>query len=277
MHCELTPDPARFLALAGPFLASRPVEHNVLLTAAARARTGGEPCRSGWVRDGDRVVGAVVQSPDTHRAALSPMPAEAVPVVVERLAEDGPDLAGIEGEAATAARFAGTWASARRVAVHPVEARRLYRLGDLLIPEGVPGRLRPAGQDDVGLLLDWRAASDWEQGVDPASATAPERTRRRIDDGEGWLWEVDGEPVATTFATPPVAGASRLRFVYTPPGHRRRGYAGACVAALSARLRATGTPHCLLYTRLANPTSNAVYQRLGYEPVGEVLVFRFAL
>lgn len=277
LRCELTTEPARFLSVAGPFLASRPVEHNLLLTVTARARAGGEPGRWGWVRDGDDVVGALVQSPTSFRATLSPMPADAVRLVVQRLADEVADLPGVEGEAATSAWFAGDWASSRRVAAHPIEGLRLYRLGRLVRPDGVPGRLRPADAGDAALLREWRAASDREQGVDPPPWSTPDRIKHRIEGGEGWLWEVDGQPASVAFATPPVAGGSRIGFVYTPPGHRRRGYAGAAVAALSAHLRTGGTPHCLLYTRLANPTSNAVYQRLGYEPVAEILVYRFDL
>ena len=63
--------------------------------------------------------------------------------------------------------------------------------------------------------------------------------------------------------------------VYTPPEHRGRGYATSCVAALSARLLAEGRRFCFLFTDAANPTSNAIYQRIGYVPVAEVQEYRF--
>jgi uncharacterized protein len=58
--------------------------------------------------------------------------------------------------------------------------------------------------------------------------------------------------------------------VYTPPALCRRGYASACVAALSARLLTEGRRLCFLYTDLANPTSNAIYQKIGYRPVYDI-------
>lgn len=276
MRCELTDDPGELLAVAGQFLASRPVEHNLLLTLAERARSSEVPSRWGWVSDGDDVVGVEGQVPATYRAALSPMPAEAAVVLAERLAREVPDLPGIEAEAATAARFAGAWVTVRRVAARPIDGRRLYRLGRLVEPPGGPGRLRQAVTDDVGLLNEWRAAFDWEAGGDPPPGYARPHLRQRIEAGEAWLWEVDGQPVSGAFATPPAAGASRIGFVYTPPPQRRRGYAAACVGALSAHLLAGGIEHVLLFTHLANPTSNALYQRLGYEPLSEILLYRFA-
>ena len=62
--------------------------------------------------------------------------------------------------------------------------------------------------------------------------------------------------------------------VYTPPERRRRGYAGACVAALSAAALDVAD-ECILYAQLANPTSNGLYRRLGYEAVAEGLIYRF--
>jgi predicted GNAT family acetyltransferase len=63
--------------------------------------------------------------------------------------------------------------------------------------------------------------------------------------------------------------------VYTPPEHRGRGYASACVAALSAHVLATDADTCILFTQLANPTSNAIYRAIGYEPVMEVTRYGF--
>jgi len=62
--------------------------------------------------------------------------------------------------------------------------------------------------------------------------------------------------------------------VYTPPAYRRRGYASACGAALSQLILDAGRRFCFLYTDLANPTSNQIYQQIGYEHVSYVIVLR---
>ena len=67
----------------------------------------------------------------------------------------------------------------------------------------------------------------------------------------------------------PTPGGIRLGPVYTPPERRRRGYATSLVAEVSARLLESGRRRCFLYTDLANPTSNAIYRRIGYEQVAE--------
>ena len=92
--------------------------------------------------------------------------------------------------------------------------------------------------------------------------------------GRLWLWE-DGEPVAMASAPAAVYGVARVGVVYTPPDRRGRGYAAGVVAALSEHLLSGEADTCILYTQLSNPTSNAIYQRLGYQAVAEILTYRF--
>jgi predicted GNAT family acetyltransferase len=101
-----------------------------------------------------------------------------------------------------------------------------------------------------------------------------ERARLFIASGRLHLWEADGQLTTSTFASSPEAGVVRIGFVFTPPEQRGRGYASALVAAVSSATLRDGA-RCILYTQLANPTSNAIYQRLGYRPIGELVRYAF--
>jgi predicted GNAT family acetyltransferase len=90
------------------------------------------------------------------------------------------------------------------------------------------------------------------------------------------LWEVAGEPVAMAGRTRVAAGMARIGPVYTPPSHRRRGYGAVVTAATSRSALDAGAEHVLLFTDLANPTSNGVYQRIGYRAVSDCLALSFA-
>jgi predicted GNAT family acetyltransferase len=96
---------------------------------------------------------------------------------------------------------------------------------------------------------------------------------RYLDEHSGWIW-VDDVPVSMARAAPVAGGVARIGPVYTPPERRGRGYATACVELLSRRIE-DGGHTAILYTQLSNPTSNAIYRRIGYEPVLEVLRYRF--
>lgn len=82
------------------------------------------------------------------------------------------------------------------------------------------------------------------------------------------MWE-DGEPVCTLALSPDVAGTVRVGPVYTPPAQRRRGYASSAVAEASRRALAAGARQCMLFTDLANPTSNKIYASVGYSRFGD--------
>ncbi|HUA47153.1 MAG TPA: GNAT family N-acetyltransferase [Solirubrobacteraceae bacterium] len=83
-----------------------------------------------------------------------------------------------------------------------------------------------------------------------------------------FLWE-DGRPVSMIGVNPAVAGVVRIGPVYTPAPRRRRGYAGSAVAAASRRALASDAERCMLFTDLANPTSNKIYAEVGYRRVGD--------
>ena len=88
------------------------------------------------------------------------------------------------------------------------------------------------------------------------------------------LWEDEGAPVCLT-GWGRIPGGARIGPVYTPPEHRGRGYASSLVAHVSSEMLSRGAEACFLYTDLANPTSNAIYRRLGYEQIAESAMFAF--
>jgi predicted GNAT family acetyltransferase len=83
------------------------------------------------------------------------------------------------------------------------------------------------------------------------------------------LWEVDGAPVSMAMLRVPAAGVSRIGPVFTPRDKRGHGYGSAVTAAAAQLAHRSGTPDVVLFADLANPTSNAIYQRIGFEAVGD--------
>jgi predicted GNAT family acetyltransferase len=67
----------------------------------------------------------------------------------------------------------------------------------------------------------------------------------------------------------PAFGFSRIGPVFTPQGHRDNGYGSAVTAAAAELAHRSGTPDVVLFADLANPTSNAIYQRIGFQPVAD--------
>src|SRR3954468_7746117 len=253
------------------FLLREPVHHNLILTLLEQRRWLPEPGRYGVVRRDGTVVGASFQSPLKFHAAITPMPTGAVDALVDALAEAEPDLPGVAGDAATAARFAGRWAEGLKVPAEPGEGQRLYELRSLHSPD-VPGSLRAAQTGDLEMIVEWAKGFERDTG---SAIPSSDVLSARIDDELIWLWDHDG-PVSMAGYTVPIAAVSRIGHVYTPAERRGLGYGAACTAGISQVAFDHGADRCYLYTQLSNPTSNAIYRRLGYEAVGEHLRYVFS-
>lgn len=266
---DFTDRPEAVLDLAGGFLAADPILHNLVLSLLQGRARHPVPGRY-WVVSCDRrPVGVVFQSPLDFHATVTPMPDSAVDAVVVAITDAGVRPPGVSGEARTAARFAGQWTEVQKAAATPSTGLRIYELGRLEPPAPVAGRLRCARAEDVDLVRDYFDGFSHSTG----ERMAPETIGRRVAAGNVWFWDDDG-PRSMVGHGDPAAGAVRIGPVYTPPDHRNRGYAGACVAAISARIVDAGL-RCMLYTDLANPVSNSLYRRLGYRAAAECLRYSF--
>jgi predicted GNAT family acetyltransferase len=129
------------------------------------------------------------------------------------------------------------------------------------------GELRLADRADRPLLIGWMTEFALEAGVSGADR-AEAMVDARMSRGGLLVWHDPG-PVSFVGVAPAVGGVARIGPVYTPPEYRRRGYAGTAVAAASRRALDRDARTCMLFTDLANPTSNKIYAEAGYERVGD--------
>lgn len=218
------------------------------------------------------VVGAAMHTPP-RLILVSPLPPGAADVLTSALAESCPDAPGVNGTSATADAVAAAWRRLTKVEVVLHQQQRIHRLVAVSFPRTPPGSWRRAAQADRELLLEWSDAFELEAegAVTGAQAWGLDA---RLAAERIFLW-VDGTPVSYAGATPAVGGVARVGPVYTPPAHRGRGYASALVAAISQAALDGGASACMLYTNLANRTSNEIYKVIGYRPAAEVHAFRF--
>jgi GNAT superfamily N-acetyltransferase len=265
-------DPAFVLSRAGTFLSSQPVLHNLVLSILHARVAQGDAGRYWIAIQREDVVGVLVQSPLTFPATLTPMEPPVVTAMADAIADAGIPLPGVNGEAATAAIFSGQWSERSNSAATPFQGNRLYELLEIREVPDVKGALRQAGAKDRSVMIPWSRAFQHEIGESAHDTEL--RLDRELAAGQLWLWDRNGETVSMALAREPVDGVVRLSGVYTPPDRRKQGYAAACVHALSRRMRGAGH-RCILYTDLANPTSNSIYRRIGYRAVAEALRYRF--
>lgn len=271
------PTAGALLAHAGSMLERNEAENGLVLglLAAPPARMTAEPA---WVSvdDEDGPVAVAMRTPPFN-LLLARAPEGAIGPLVDALAARDDELPGVTGPAAAARAFAERWARARAVTTAETMRQGLYELTGVVPPEPrAPGALRVARAEDVDLVASWFAAFAVEAGL-PAHEHEILRgsAAARVAGGGLFVWEDGGAPVCMASLQGATRHGIRVTFVYTPPGRRGRGYASACVAAVSERALASGKRFCTLYTDLANPTSNAIYQRVGYSRIGESVMVAF--
>ncbi|MFF9588569.1 GNAT family N-acetyltransferase [Streptomyces sp. NPDC014646] len=277
MTWTLTHEVGVFLDAAGASLTARPTENTLVLTVTAALRLGGPHAFGGadpllgWWRGADgRVAGTLVQTPP-RPPVLALVAPEAVGPLAAALSRTGTVPAEVNADRATAEALAAALWAGHRV----VQEQRLYRLGTLTPPvPAPPGRARAATGADRELLVRWHHA--FGEGTGQSAAHAERLVDERTASGRLTLWEDGGVPVSMAGVSPRIAGMVRVNAIYTPPERRRRGYAAAVVAEASRAARKAGAAEVLLFTDLANPTSNGVYRRIGYRPVSDRLLLAAA-
>jgi predicted GNAT family acetyltransferase len=188
--------------------------------------------------------------------------------LVERWLEADPELPSVTGVPATARAIADAWTKRTGGTSRRTMSEAMHVLTQAREPpRPARGTLRAGTPDDRDLLLAWMADFVAEAGlIDAAQAAAMVDARLRHN---GLLLWDDSRPVSMIGVAPEVSGVVRIGPVYTPPQERRRGYAGSAVAAASRRALAAGAARCMLFTDLANPTSNKIYAEVGYRRTGD--------
>ena len=273
MRWELEPDLPAFGARVRPLLEAH-IENNVVATVLTGMLQGqfqaSPPVLAVGLDDGGAVAAAALRTAPWPMLSTSIAAADADALVDLWLDRD-PHMPGINALLDTARSVADAWAR-RSGGTHRCRtAMAMHSLAAVVDPPRPgPGTLVAATQADRDLTLRW-----WDDFVaesDVIDAGPESRVATvdfRIAQGHLFLWMDDARAVSMVSTNPAVAGVVRIGPVYTPPQARRRGYASAAVAAVSRHALDGGAHTCMLYTDLANPTSNKIYADVGYRRIAE--------
>ena len=272
-------DAGQFLERVQPFLLRREAEHCLILGLLDGLRAGEqwgtEPPLMAMVENHDEVAAVALMTPPHNLIISWTADDSALDLIAGELHAKAVAVPGVNSSAEVARKFALKWSELSGCSYRVQMAHRIYELRQVTNETRAAGRLREPNQSDDALLREWRAAFSIDaEGMDPrqareAAALPLPHSRRLL------LWEVEHTVVSMAGFAGPTPNGIRVAWVYTPPENRGKGFAGACVAALSQKLIDDGRKFCFLYTDLANPISNHVYQKIGYEPVTDATVYSF--
>ncbi len=265
-------DASRFLQDTLAALESNEVANGLMLGVCGRLvqhseRIRSAPCLKTVEDEAGLVLAAIMTPPQkliayAHQGNLD----GGTILLVQDLIREGWSVPGVLGPSQVATKVAEAWSAITGQETRLERRQRLYELREVLTPTPKRGRLRPATPADHDLVARWLYEFHMDILEESDRDEADQDARFRIEQGDVYLWE-DERPVSLACRTRPTRRGISIGPVYTPLALRRRGYATACVGELSRLLLASGREFCTLFADLANPTSNHIYQEIGYRPV----------
>ncbi|HUT14387.1 MAG TPA: GNAT family N-acetyltransferase [Thermoguttaceae bacterium] len=266
-----------FLSRAGPWLAENEAENNLILGISSHLdahpeQYAADPYLITLEHNGGPTAAALMTPP--HELIVTRAPADAMEALAGYLRKIDAPVSAVVGLVPEVKTFAGCWTEKTGTACERGMSQRVYRCNRVTLSDYSPGRLRLADNADAPLLIRWRRDYRHETGLAQEDEDHRQAICHRIDQEHLYVWDHDGPVSMACWGGQSLRGA-RVFLVYTPSNRRKKGYASSCVAALTAELLDSGRPCCYLYADLANPTSNDIYQKIGYRRVCDSQVWRF--
>ena len=267
---------AIFQSRVQDFLLEREAANNLFFEVIDNARETTANSYMAVVERSGVMVQAAVRTPPQNLVLSRGRDDTALDALVTDLESRDVSLPGVHGPRDEAAGFAGRWQVATGRSPRPRMLQRVYQLTEVIPVPGVPGAPRLADDSDRDLLMEWSTSFiDEALPGEQHPATAWVSRQLNTPNRGVLLWEVDGEAVSMASYGGPTPNGIRIGGVYTPPQQRGNGYARSTVAALSLSLLTAGRTFCFLFADQANPTSNHIYQQIGFRPVGDAIVYVF--
>ena len=263
-----------FLGVAGDFLADREAEHNLILgichNLLARPDWYSKPYLAAVINADEDVVAVSTQTPPWQVLLSEVDDSRAIELLVADRIDDPPPA--VLGPTASAAAYAKLLADRTGTAARLDMGERIFQLTNLVPPRRANGAMRPARPTDRALLVQW-LTEFIDEALGGDSVVDIEEMADRWASGEGrrmQLWLDNGIPVSMCGTGSPTPHGIRIGPVYTPSDLRNRGYASNLVARTCQLEMDAGRRLCFLFTDRSNPTSNHIYQEIGFEPVTDV-------
>lgn len=231
------------------------------------------------VSDGRGILLTAVMTPPhnlTFYATDNKNDEAALRCLLDGIVEKGVNIPGVMAEKSLAELFAKSYSERHGIKFNVNKNQRIYELSD--VNEEIPkiGTVRLATEKDMSFLPYWMKGFDSDCfGDSLATGNDINKYLYRMSANNLYILEDNGMPVTMAKISRELKTVCVVGLVYTPPYFRGNGYATSCVAAVSQFGLDRGFKNCVLYTDLANPTSNSIYMKIGYKPICDSIEIKF--
>lgn len=256
-----------------PFLEKNEQENNLILGVLQMVH---QPIFMGIAKQGEEIAVVFLQTEEKKQiiVATSEIAEEDIVELAKKLAEVYPNVPGLIGNKKIVQRLAEEIAMLENKKTTVAMEQGIYELKQVKKKWNGDEVFREVNSDELTLIEQWIYQFCEDVNLPTTKEEAKQTAHTLITNHRLFGLEVDGKLVSVAAKTRPTKNNITVNFVYTPKEERKKGYASNCVATLSQRMLDEGYKTTTLYTDLANPTSNKIYQEIGYEQIAEsVLIF----
>lgn len=229
------------------------------------------------IHQDQKLIGCALQTPPYNLVVTKDLSEAALEALSETVKKYGLVLPGVVGPSEFSEAFARIWSGVNHCQYKLAMDQKIYKLTKVIQPQQIKGIIRLPTDDEYSTLLQY--FTDFVFEAIPEEERHPERTKsnfdRRIAGKNILILEVEGEIVSFVSSARPTKNGQCIAPVYTPKKFRGNGYASTLVAAMSQNILDAGKSFSCLYTDMSNPTSNSIYQKVGYQEIATSRHFVF--
>lgn len=274
--------PQEFLKEGEAFLLKNESFNNLFLGLANRLceqnPDGGDPFFYLLKNELDEVIGAAMRSAPIRPLIITEMNNSGLRLLSEELKKKNISLVGAVGHKETIEHFGEVWGSSS----FEVMGQGVYECRNLIPPSLLKGELYQVQLDDpVGLEAAVEFGAGFIKECFPKHREPVVEARKSVEfyveRGLLFLWKSDtGEFVSMACNNRESKNAGTIGWVFTPSDKRGNGYGSMVTYGATREIFKKGKTLANLFTDLSNPTSNSIYQKLGYKLIGNSIHIEFS-
>ncbi len=270
----------KFLQTTKPILLENEVENNLILGVSLHIKSNPERFREKYLavisKGNDILVTSICTPPfkllfwgkEEHCK-------NEMELLIDDILHSKLEVSGVLCLSHHALQFAEIWKEKTGRPFRTGMSERIYKLTEVIFPKDIKGKMRLATLDDLDLICRWMEEFHYEAVPNDPLGNFAKFATLKIKNQDLMIWENNEKPVSLASCARPTINGISINMVYTPMQFRKKGYATALVAYLCQKLLNDGWKFCTLFTDLSNPTSNSIYQKVGFRPICDFQEYYF--
>jgi hypothetical protein len=280
MKCTQYKDIKEYFSKVESFLLQNESENNLQLGLASRlVKKPAEATAPIYlvVEENRVVIGAAIRTDMKRPFNFSKMNKAGIDCIIDYLHSKKIEIRGCHSEEDASLYFAETYCDKVNKMFSIVMHQGIYELNKLIMPPTNDLKIIPATIDHYDVVYNF--VKGFTEDCFPNEPfnenDCIKSTEQHIERGNYYLLKNKyGEFISAATNNRQTENSGCISWVYTPKNYRGNGFGSLVTALVTREILNSGKKFCNLFTDLSNPTSNGIYQNIGYKLIAKAKHFR---